>query len=232
MTRRLALIPARGGSVRLARKNIADFAGRPMLAWTVQAAERTELFDDIVVSTDDDEIAAIAKSAGARVLMRGADISDSAATLIQVVHDVIARWSPEFDEFCMLLANCPLREAHDIAEAHDRYCERRPPALLSVTSFGWTPPFRALSMDGGQLKGVFADWVEKKSQEYPEVVCPSGAIYWASPAAMQEAGDLYVPGLEGFEMPWHRAVDIDTREDLELALCIRHALDHGFKFGE
>jgi pseudaminic acid cytidylyltransferase len=226
----LALIPARGGSKRLPRKNIMDFAGRPMLAWTVAAAQASALFDDVVVSTEDDEIAAVAVATGARVLRRDAALANDAATLIQVVHDALARVTPRPHEFCLLLANCPLREAADIAAARAAFMTRRPPALLSVTSYAWTPPFRAQSSVDGRLVPYFDGWVEKKSQEYPQVVCPSGAIYWSTPAAMAGAGDLYIAGIEGFMLAWHRAIDIDTFEDYQIARCMRYALDHGFTF--
>lgn len=228
--RRVALIPARGGSKRLPRKNIADFAGRPMLNWTVDAARETDLFDDLVVSTDDAEIAEIARAAGAAVLMRGEEISNDAATLIQVLQHAIRELPEEPDEICLLLANCPLRTAEDIRAGHARFTSRKPSALLSVTTFGWTPPFRAQKMEEGRLEPFFDGWVEKKSQEYPDVVCPTGAVYWSTPNALQDAPDLYIAGIEGFMMPWHRSIDIDTQEDLLLARCIKHALVRGFSF--
>jgi pseudaminic acid cytidylyltransferase len=226
----LALIPARGGSKRLPRKNILPFAGKPMLSWTVEAARVSGVFDSILVSTEDDEIAEVASVAGAGVLRRDNALASDAATLIQVVHDTMARVTPKPDEFCLLLANCPLRAAADIIAARSAFQARRPPALLSVTSYAWTPPFRAQSSVDGRLVPYFDGWVEKKSQEYPQVVCPSGAIYWSTPEAIAGAGDLYIAGIEGFMLAWHRAIDIDTFEDYQIARCMRHALDHGFAF--
>ena len=82
----------------------------------------------------------------------------------------------------------------------------------------------------GRLAPCFAAWADKKSQEYPPVVCPSGAIYWSTPGAIAGARDLYIAGIEGYPLAWHRAIDIDTLEDYQIASSVRHALDHGFVF--
>ncbi len=229
--KRLALIPARGGSKRLPRKNILPFAGRPMIEWTIDAALESDLFSDVIVSTDDDEIASIGRAAGAEVHMRGEEISNDASTLIQVVKHTLEHEDP--DQICMLLANCPLRTAEDIKSSSEAFLEHNIPAALSVTSFLWTPPFRALTMaDDGTIAGAFDDWIMKKSQLYPDVVCPSGAIYWARPDVMRTAEDLYVPGLRGIKMPWYRAIDIDTREDFQLAECVKAGLAAGYRFDD
>ncbi|MCH2149996.1 MAG: NTP transferase domain-containing protein, partial [Phycisphaerales bacterium] len=128
--KRIAMIPARGGSKRLPRKNILDFSGKPMLTWTVQSALDSGLFDRIIVSTDDDEVTAVAESCGADVLRRQEDISNDQATLIQVMHDTIARAGDGVDSICMLLANCPLRNADDITNSLSEFELRKPPALL------------------------------------------------------------------------------------------------------
>lgn len=228
----LALIPARGGSKRLPRKNILPFAGKPMLAWTVEAARDSGVFGRVLVSTDDAEIAAVAKRCGADVLMRPAKVSDDAASLVDVIHHAFGEGRARPDSFCLLLANCPLRGAADIRGSDEVFRRRRPAALLSVVGYGWTPPFRAQLQNGARLEPAFEDWIRQKSQTYPEVVCPTGAIYWSTPKALEGADTLYIPGIESYRMPWHRGVDIDTQEDFALAACIRHSLDHGFRFAE
>jgi CMP-N-acetylneuraminic acid synthetase len=226
----LALIPARGGSKRLPRKNILPFAGRPMLAWTVEAARDSAVFDRIVVSTDDSEIAAVASAEGAEVLMRPASVSDDASTLVDVVHHTVATCGFPIARLCLLPPNCPLRNSDDIRAMEKAFAERHPPSLLSVVNYGWVRPFLAQFMSENRLTPAFEDWIRKKTQLYPEVVCPSGAVYWTTPQTLGPSNTLYVEGLEGFRIPWHRGVDIDTPEDVALAACIRHALDHGFRF--
>jgi N-acylneuraminate cytidylyltransferase len=226
----LALIPARGGSKRLPRKNVLPFAGRPMLGWSVQAARDSGAFDRVVVTTDDEEIAAVARAEKAEVMMRPAAVSDDAATLVDVVHHTVATCGYKVTRLCLLPPNCPLRNAEDVRGSAKAFAERKPPSLLSVVSYGWARPFLAQFMRDHRLTPAFDDWIKKKTQLYPEVVCPSGAIYWTTPETLAPSRSLYVEGLEGFTIPWHRGVDIDTPQDFALAACIRHAVEHGFRF--
>ena len=227
---KIALIPARGGSKRIPRKNIAPFAGKPMLAWTIEAAIGSAVFDYVLVSTEDQEIASIATSHGAEVLLRPQELADDVATLFDVVRHTLDV-HPSLDDICILLANCPLRPADEIIRAAKVWRQEAVPALLSVVDYGWTPPFRAQSIQkDNRIEPLMPDWHALKSQHYPKAVCPSGAIYWARRLALEVGSDLYVDGIRGFLMPWHLAIDIDTFEDLRLAACIRHSLDHGFDF--
>ncbi|MEX0955337.1 MAG: acylneuraminate cytidylyltransferase family protein [Rhizobiaceae bacterium] len=230
VTKPVAIIPARGGSKRLSRKNIRPFAGRPMLAWTVEAAASTGLFADIFVSTEDDEIAACAREAGATVLKRPAEFATDAAGIIDVLRQIISD-GPNWPEiFCLLAANCPLRTGDDIRAGYREFLDCEAPAMLSVTSYGWTPPFRALFETEAGLKFAFPEYAELKGQYYPDAVCSSGAVYWARSQCIATADTLYVPGIRGFRMPWHRAVDIDTEDDMRLAACLFHAVKGGFSF--
>jgi pseudaminic acid cytidylyltransferase len=226
----VALIPARGGSKRLPRKNIHPFAGRPMLEWTIDAAKESGLFAEVYVSTEDAEIARIARDAGATVLDRPQEVASDTASLIDVVRHSIATDPSWPDTFCLLLPNCPLRTAEDIRAGHEALVEQDAPAMLSVVEYGWTPAFRALVETDAGLKFAFPETGALKSQHYPRVVCPSGAVYWARSENLVDAKTLYVPGIRGFQMPWHRAIDIDTEDDLRLAACLRYACDNGFSF--
>lgn len=225
--RTVALIPARGGSKRLPRKNALPFAGKPMLAWTIEAAREADLFDAVVFSTDDEEYADIAAAAGARILMRPARLADDRAGLIDVARHALEGALGGADLICLLLPNCPLRRADDIRGAREAMRAGRGDALLSVVPFGWTPPQRALHAGAEGLDFVFPDAKYQKSQAYAPLVCPSGAIYWARAAALGAADSLYVPGIRGYEMPWHRAIDIDERYDFDLALALKSAMDGG-----
>lgn len=226
----LALIPARGGSKRLPRKNILPFAGRPMIGWTIEAARTSGVFDRVMVTTDDPQIAEVATDWGAEVLLRPAEVSDDKAGLIDVLHHAARHVSNWPEQICLPLGNCPLRTAQDLAESHAVFTRTAPPALLSVVEFGWTPPFRTLTSGPQGLEFLFADWMTKKSQEYPPVVCPSGAIYWARRDALKDSTSLYLPGIQGFPIPWERGIDIDTAEDFRLAEGLKFAMDHGFDF--
>lgn len=228
--RRLALIPARGGSKRLPRKNLLDFGGKPMVAWTIEAAKFSGVFDNIILSTDDEELAQIGATFGADILRRSAQLSDDNTGLISVLQHALNMLDNEFDSVCMLLPNCPMRIEADIRKSCEEYERQRPAALLSVVDYLWTPPYRALQQTEKGLQPVFGDWVNRKSQSYPMMVCPSGALYWTDTQTALKAGSLYVDGITYFSMPWHRGIDIDTKEDFEIAAGLRHAIDHGFEF--
>jgi len=226
----LALIPARGGSKRLPKKNILPFAGKPMIAWTIEAAKQSALFDRVIVTTDDSEIADIARQYEAEVLMRPSHFADDKASLIDVLRfaaDQVTAWP---DVICLPLGNCPLRNAEDIADSAVVFQKLDCSALLSVVTYGWTPPFRALEVREDGLHFMMAEWLHQKSQTFPSVVCPSGAIYWARTDRLRESDTLYLPGIKGYPMPWERAIDIDTMEDFRLAEGLRFAMDHGYNF--
>jgi pseudaminic acid cytidylyltransferase len=229
---KVAVIPARGGSKRLPRKNISHFGGKPMLVWSVEAAQESKIFDEIIVSTEDSEIASIASDCGATVLTRPVEIASDSATLMEVVLHTLEQY-PEIEDICLLLANCPLRPAEEILRSEQMWRTESPSALLSVVDYLWTPPFRAQSMtDNYQLAPLMPEWMEQKSQEYPDTVCLTGAIYWGRSEILKTASSLFVEGICGFQMPWHLAIDIDTAEDMKVAECVRFGLDNGFSFEE
>jgi CMP-N-acetylneuraminic acid synthetase len=228
----IAIIPARGGSKRLPRKNIMPFSAKPMITWTIEAAKKSNVFDVILVTTDDADIAQVAKECGVDVLMRPEEVSNDSSTLLDVVKYTLNNEYADVERLCLLLANCPLRNASDIQQSAEQFKADNPTALLSVVNYGWTPPFRAQFMKDKRLEPVFDGWVNKKSQLYPEVMCSTGAIYWSTPSSLVNADTLYIDGIEGFHIPWYRGIDIDTLEDFELALCLHHSIEHGFKFKE
>ncbi len=206
------------------------FGGKPMLAWTVEAALETELFDSVIVSTEDAGIAAIAKNSGALVLDRPIDIASDASTLLDVVQHAVDNLT-NVEDICLLLANCPLRPANEILRSERMWRKKSPSALLSVVDYLWTPPFRAQSMDAQhRLEPLMPEWMEQKSQEYPDAVCLTGAIYWCRAAEIRVASSLSLDGICGFPMPWHLAIDIDTPADLKIAECVKFSLDRGFSF--
>lgn len=230
MKAQLALIPARGGSKRLPRKNILQFAGKPMIAWTIEAARESGIFDRVIVTTDDTEIADVALQYSAEVLMRPHSVSDDKASLIDVLHFAAEHIQAWPESVCLLLGNCPLRRAEDIVDSGKLFRKLDCPALLSVSKYGWTPPFRALEIQENGLSFMWAEWSRLKGQDYPEVVCPSGAVYWARTDRLKGSDTLYLPGIQGYPIAWERGIDIDTQEDFRLAEGLRYAIDRGYDF--
>ena len=120
----LCIIPARGGSKRIPRKNVKPFLGKPMLAYSIETAQKTALFDEIMVSTDDEEIAEVAKQYGAKVpFMRSAETANDFATTADVLKEVISKYMElgrEFDNFCCFYATAPLVQSKDIVSSFER----------------------------------------------------------------------------------------------------------------
>lgn len=217
---RLAIIPARGGSRRLPRKNVVEFGGRPIIAWTVEAALESECFERIVVSTDDAAIASAARAAGAQVQERPAALAGAAATVVQVCGHVLAceeTTGHRYDVLCCLYPTAPLRGAEDIravvALVEPGVCD----FALAVTEYSH-PAHQALRRAGdGSLAPMWPDLVGLREDAVGALVVDNGSTYAASVAAFRLHQTFYGPGLRGHSMPRSRSVDIDGVEDLELA---------------
>jgi pseudaminic acid cytidylyltransferase len=224
--RRLALIPARGGSKRLKRKNVVDFDGRPLICHTIAAALETALFDSVVVSTEDDEIAAVAAAAGARVLRRPPELAADTATVNQnllYALDALARQGEHYDRLCCLYATAPLRTAADIVAAHRLLDPPQVEFVIAVARYPF-PPYQALI---GNAHGFLAlNWPEYgaiQSQRLPEPLVDNGSTYWADVGAYRAARTFYGERMVGYEMPLSRSIDIDTADQLEVALALHRA---------
>ncbi|MDT3687786.1 MAG: acylneuraminate cytidylyltransferase family protein [Pseudorhodoplanes sp.] len=225
--RAIAIIPARGGSKRIPRKNVIDFAGKPLLAWTIDAALGSGLFDYVLVSTDDADIATCARAYGGQVpFLRDSAADDTApvaAATLAALRQAEIHWGQNYDTVVQLMPNCPLRDSTDIAVAFDRFRATRAPFLLSCFRYGWMNPWWAHRLDAsGRPEALFKEALTKRSQELDDLYCPSGAIWIANVAALRESGTFYGAGHIFHPIDWRSAVDIDDVDDLDLALSIRH----------
>lgn len=218
----LAVIPARGGSKRIPRKNVKPLAGMPMIAHTIAAARDSGVFDRIVVSTDDHEIAAIARSFGADVpFLRSAHLADDHTPVSAVSLDMLTRLEAggsSFDAVCQLMPNCPLRDADDIRASFHAFETSRHAAQISVSRYGWLNPWWALKREeDGTVTAVFEEQLRQRSQDLPALYCPTGAIWWIEAGALKAEGTFHIAKRSIFELPWYKAVDIDDEADFELA---------------
>lgn len=219
---RLAVIPARGGSKRVPGKNVRPMRGRPLIAYTIEAAERSGLFDRIVVTTDSPEIAAVARTSGAEVpFLREACLSDDVTPVSAATIDALERLDPAgelFTDVCQLMPNCPLRTAADVVVSHDQFVQTGAESQLSVVRYGWQNPWWAMRRDDGmKLAALFDKAMTQRSQELPELFCPTGAVWWAKVEVLRREGSFHLPGKTGWEMPWTRGIDIDTEDDWLMA---------------
>ncbi len=227
----LAVIPARGASKRLPRKNILPFRGRPMIAWTVHAALESRLFDTVLVTTDDDEIAACATLPGTTLDRRPAHLATDNVPLTAVLTYILENSGARYDNVCLLMPNCPLRDEADIAASFEHFRSAPTGATMSVVTYDWRRPEWALLETDGYIHPASAQDLQAiASRDY--LMCPSGAIRWVHRNTFLHEPTFYPERLTGFEMPWHRAIDIDEATDLELASCVGHAIDSGFRFAD
>lgn len=216
----VAVIPARGGSKRIPKKNIKLLCGRPIIAYTIEAAINSGIFSRVIVSTDSHEVAAIARNYGADVpFLRGLDLSDDWAPVSSVTIDALRVIGTDaFDFVAQLMPNCPLRKDKDIRCSFFELLSAGDDFQISVAKFHWQNPWWAMTMNSqGVLSPIQATKSLARSQDLPELFCPSGAIWWAKIRSLISAGTFHAEGKVGFELPWYRAIDIDTKDDWLLA---------------
>lgn len=220
------VIPARGGSKRIKGKNLIDFDGKPMLQWTIEAAQAAGM-EHIWVSSEDDLILTKAHECGAQTFLRTKCADDYStvtdATLhtlagLEKFHEMFPARVPEFDTVIQLLPNCPLRTGKDIRVAMDQFRTVTCEFQLSAFEFGFMNPWWAMFQDGTPLH---PKEIKMRSQDLRPLYCPTGAIWIADIEALKRAKTFYGKGYNLFIMPWQRSVDIDTLDDLAFALAIK-----------
>jgi pseudaminic acid cytidylyltransferase len=219
----IAIIPARGGSKRVPGKNIRPLAGKPLIAYTIEAALKSEIFGRVVVSTDSEEIADVARTNGADVpFLRSSQISDDVTPVSAATADALERLDPDGTQYkivAQLMANCPLRTAADLVSSCKQFSETSADAQISVVRYGWQNPWWAMRRDAGSfaLDPLFPREMSARSQDLPELFCPTGAIWWGKTSVIREQRTFHIPGRTGWEISWQHGVDIDTPEDMEFA---------------
>jgi pseudaminic acid cytidylyltransferase len=219
----IAIIPARGGSKRLPRKNVIDFLGRPIIAYTIDAARDSGCFARIVVSTEDEEIAATARRCGAEVEPRGPELATDTAGVVDVCLDLLDREDRAghpWDTMCCLYATAPLRNARDVRATMQLLQVGACSFAMGVTSFDLQPHLALKFAADGGLSPMWPDLIKYRASDLPALRVSNGTSYAVHVGAFREYRTFYGPGLRGYDMPRHRSVDIDTQDDLDLALLI------------
>jgi CMP-N-acetylneuraminic acid synthetase len=222
--RRIALIPAKGASQRFPRKNVALLGGRTLLERAVTAAKESGVFERIVVSTEEDDIAQIARDAGADVpFLRPAELSRDPATIFDVVRytlDRLAEAGEEYDVVAILLPTAPLRTAQDVAGAVNAHAAAGLPLLTTITQWEHTPLNAYVRRADGSLTMLHPDYAGRlgaRATQLPALVRLNGAVTVVSVAYVRAGKTINDSPAASYEMPPERSVDVDSEHDLKLA---------------
>jgi len=215
----VAIIPARGGSKRLPRKNILPILGKPMLSYPVNAALQCGLFDQVIVSTEDDEIRGIAIQSGAQVMNRPGMLAGDDAGVVQVCRDVLEKLhhggiNPT--RFCCIYATALFITPEDLRRSF-QLMEKYPDTEVVMGVSGYNlNPLQALGPKGdGCLTPQRPDDCKLQSQFHPKLVASNGTLYWAKVQAFLKSQTFYPESLRGYEIPWIKAIDLNTPEDYQ-----------------
>ena len=217
----LAIIPARGGSKRIPHKNIKPFLGRPIIAYSIEAALGTGLFEEVMVSTDDVEIAEIARQEGASVpFLRSTENANDYATLADVLVEVVNAYKGigyEFDLICCLLPTAPLISSEDVRSAYDQLVMSTFDSICPVVAFSY-PILRSLSIDEkGNLNMNWPEYRFSRSQDLRPAYHDSGTFYWIKTSSLLKDKKLLSENGTAIVLDEFRVQDIDTDTDWALA---------------
>lgn len=228
-SRNIAVIPARGGSKRIPRKNIRAFGGKPLIAYSIDAARASGLFDHVIVTTDDDEIAEIAQSFGAEVpFRRPPELANDHATTVPVIKHAIS-WALEnigaVDYACCIYATAPFIQVEALTKAYAQLIEKKVAGyVFTATTFPF-PIQRAFKLhDGGYVQMFEPKNYNTRSQDLEEAYQDAGQFYWGSVTAYMSEKIFFSTDSMAYVLPRHLVQDIDTLEDWRRAEFMYAAL--------
>ncbi len=217
----IAVIPARGGSKRIPRKNIKPFCGKPMIAWSIEAAKESGLFDRVIVSTDDAEIAEVAKAWGAETpFVRPPELSNDYAGTTEVIAHA-TRWALDAglkpDAVCCIYATAPFVQTADLKRGRDALSSGDWDYAFTATDFA-ASIFRAFRQaSGGGIEMFFPEHFATRSQDLPVALHDAGQFYWGRPSAWLDGKRIFDKRSIPIVIPRWRVQDIDTQDDWERA---------------
>ena len=216
----LAIIPARGGSKRIPRKNIKDFLGKPIIAYSIEAALQSNLFDEVMVSTDNEEIAEIAEKHGAQVpFLRSRENSDDFSTTVDVLHEVIEKYRDSngktFDYGCCIYPTAPFTTPNILKEGFDKIEGQKFDTLFPVVSFGY-PIWRSLEINEREkAKMIWPEFLNSRSQDLKKAYHDAGQWYWFNISKLKDS--LFTNNSGCLELEEKQVQDIDNESDWQIA---------------
>jgi len=225
---RLCVIPARGGSKRIPRKNIKEFFGKPMIAWSIEAAKKSECFDRIIVSTDDEEIATVSQKYGADVpFLRPKCLADDYAGTTPVIAHAI-KWQNEHgeetSEACCLYATAPFVHVGDLQKGLALLVETKSDYAFSVTSYSF-PIQRAVRITKDNRVEMFQpEYFNSRSQDLEQAWHDAGQFYWGRSESWLSEKKIFSEFSIPIQIPRYRVQDIDNQEDWDRAVLLFKAI--------
>ena len=216
----ICIIPARGGSKRIPKKNIKVFLGKPIIAYSIKAALDSKLFDEVMVSTDDEEIAKIAKQYGASVpFIRSPKNSDDFATTFDVIEEVIQVYKTQgkrFENICCIYSCAPFVTSEILLKAYDRLIQKKFDTVFPIIAYSF-PIQRALRVNQGKVSMILKDNLNIRSQDLEKSFHDAGQFYWCNTKQLLSSEKLITSNSGGIEISELDAQDIDTNRDWNLA---------------
>ena len=217
VTKNIAIIPARGGSKRIPRKNIKEFLGKPIIAYSIQAALESNLFDEVIVSTDDAEIAEIAKQLGAKVpFTRSKEASDDFATLADVLIEALNWYKEkgiEINKVCCILATAPFVTSIKLVESNMLFIENEFDSLLPVVEFPFPIQRSLVKNKNGFIQMANPEYLNTRSQDLEIHYHDAGQFYWISASALLNNHSLLAKRSGVIHLSQLEVQDIDTIDD-------------------
>jgi pseudaminic acid cytidylyltransferase len=216
----LCIITARGGSKRIPRKNIKEFCGKPIIAYSIEAALESNLFDEVMVSTDDDEIAEISRKYGAKVpFMRSPKNSDDFSTTADVLLEVLEQYKEvgiEPESFCCIYPTAPFVTAEKLIKSFEKLNYDHVDSVLPMVKFSF-PPQRGLINLDGKIKFQYPEHMSTRSQDLESIYHDAGQFYWVKTSIFSKEKKLILKSTIGFELAETEVQDIDTLDDWKIA---------------
>lgn len=214
--RNLCIIPARGGSKRIPRKNIKDFLGKPIIVYSIEAALESGLFDEVMVSTDDEEIAEVALRYGAKVpFMRSAENANDHAILMDVIKEVLDHYKEikqQFENICTILPTAPLIQIQHLKSSYELIVKENADGVTPLVKFS-SPIQRALKIVDGKIDMIQPKYMKTRSQDLEIAYYDAGQFYWRKAVSIDSENINKL----GYEIPESEAQDIDNEQDWKLA---------------